>query len=109
MRVLRFIVDNTTIREDPSCDFSGLFPGRNDEVMAEFEFSKEWKSAVKVVAFWSLLGAEYPPRELNEDDTCMIPIEALRTYAFKMQIIGKVNGKRKETKKFMIRQSGGKV
>lgn len=109
MRVLRFIVDNTTIREDPECDFSGLFPGRNDEVVAEFEFSKDWDNAVKVIAFWSLLGAEYPPQELMGDDTCIIPIEALQRYAFKMQVIGKCNGKRKETKPILIRQSGGKL
>lgn len=109
MRVLRFIVDNTTIREDPDCDFSGLFPGRNDEVLAEFEFSKEWEDAVKVVAFWSLLGAEYPPQEMMGDDTCMMPYEALQRYAFKMQVIGVCKGKRKETKPILIRQSGGKV
>lgn len=109
MRVLRFIVDDTTIRQDPDCDFSGLFPGRNDEVIAEFEFSKDWESMVKVIAFWSLLGAEYPPQELMGDDTCMIPVEALQRYAFKMQVIGKYKGKRKETNNITIRQSGGKA
>ena len=109
MRVLRFIVKGTTIMQDPDCDFSGLFPDRNNEVIAEFDFSKEWGNGIKVAAFYSLLGAEYPPQELMGDDTCMIPIEALQHYAFKMQILGKYNGKRVETNKIVIRQSGGKV
>lgn len=109
MRVLRFIVNNNTIRQDPNCDFSGLFPGQEKEVMAEFEFSPEWKSGTKVAAFWSILGAEYPPQELIDGETCMIPIEALQRPAFKMQILGKHKGKRIETATITVYQSGGRA
>ena len=42
MRTLRFIVDNEIIKQDPSCDFTGLFPGKNPNIKAEFVFSDEW-------------------------------------------------------------------
>lgn len=36
MRTLRFIVNDKNIKQDPTCDFSGLFPGKNSNVRAEF-------------------------------------------------------------------------
>lgn len=109
MRVLKFIVNNNTIMQDPECDFSGLFPGKEKKVMAKISFSSEWDNSVKVVAFWSILGAEYPPQILSDDNTCMIPVEALQRPAFKLQIFGKVKNKKLETTKLSVYQSGGKT
>lgn len=112
MRTLRFIIDNQTIKQDPSCDFSGLFPGRNPNIQAEFVFSPEWEDAVKVAAFWSMLDAEYEPQAL-QDDSCDIPTEALARASFKIQVLGR-KGKTKfnitnlSTNKLTIRQTGGK-
>ena len=112
MRTLRFIVDNEIIKQDPSCDFTGLFPGKNPNIKAEFVFSDEWKNTVKVAAFWSILDAEYEPQALT-DDCCEIPVEALSRASFKIQ----VHGKKKRpsfdkttlsTNKLTIRQTGGK-
>ena len=36
MRTLRFIVENGSIKQDPTCNFSGLFPGRNPEMVPFF-------------------------------------------------------------------------
>ena len=80
MRTLRFIVDDESIIKDPSCDFTGLFPKTNYEIRAEFVFSPEWKSRVKVAAFWSMLDKEYHPQVLEEDNTCMIPKEIRRCF-----------------------------
>ena len=112
MRTLRFIVDGGTIRQDPSCDFSGLFPGRNPDVHAEFVFSSEWKNSIKVAAFWSMLDKEYDP-QLLIDDACDIPAEALERASFKVQVIGKkgtstFNATNLSTNKLTIRQTGGK-
>ena len=105
MRTLRFIVDGETIKEDPSCDFSGLFPGRNPDIRAEFSFSPEWNDRVKVAAFWSVLNAEYEPQEII-DDSCAIPSEALLRPIFKIQILGKKRKRVFNTNKLTIRQSG---
>lgn len=112
MRTLRFIVNNDSIERDPSCDFGGLFPGRNPEIRAEFIFSDEWKNTVKVASFWSMLDAEYDPQVLN-DDSCIIPTEALSRASFKIQVLGKKNKlaydqKILSTNKLTIRQTGGK-
>ena len=112
MRILRFIVDNETIKQDPECDFTGLFPGRNPDVEAEFEFSKEWDETIKVIAFWSMLDDEYEPQELI-DDSCIIPAEALSRASFKIQVLGKKKKKAfgnetLSTNKLIIRQTGGK-
>lgn len=106
MRTLRFIVDNKTIKQDPTCDFSGLFPGRNPNVRAEFSFSSEWDKKVKVAAFWSILDVEYTPQEIDEDMGCLIPTEALVKPTFKIQVLGKRGNDRITTNKLMIRQGG---
>ena len=107
MRTLQFIVDGETITLDPSCELSGLFPGTNQEICAKFVFSPEWKSRVKVAAFWSMLNKEYPPKVIEDDDTCLIPAEALARSAFKVQILGKYRGQIFKTNTITIYQRGG--
>lgn len=89
MRVLKFNVEGETITLDPACDLAGLFPGSEEQIQVEFNFSPEWKSRVKVVGFWSIMGTEYEPQVINDDGTCQIPTEALAKVAFKMQVLGK--------------------
>ena len=50
MRTLRFIVDGQTVKQDPTCDFSGLFLNKDSSVCAEFIFSSEWNDKIKVTA-----------------------------------------------------------
>lgn len=104
MRTLKFIVEGQVIKPDPECDFSGLVPGSNGYLLAEFAFSNEWKSTTKVVAFYSRLGTEYPPSVLVDGKTCIIPTEALRKRIFKVQILGK-NGL--VTNRLEVDQKGG--
>lgn len=113
MRTLCFIVNNKTIKPDPSCDFGDLFPGKNPNIQAEFVFSPEWENALKVVAFWSMLDKEYEP-QLLENNTCVIPEEALSRASFKVQVLGKKQVSPHKivaltTDKFTVRQSGGKL
>lgn len=108
MRTLRFIVNDKTIEPDVTCDFSGLFPGKNPNVKAEFSFSSEWENTVKVAAFWSILDAEYKPQELKDGKSCIIPVEALSRASFKIQVFGRNRNTKLATNKLTIRQSGGR-
>lgn len=107
MRVLTFIVDGQVLKPDPDCDFTGLFPGREDRIEAEFIFSLEWDSMIKVAAFWSMLGKEYPPQVLDDTDVCVIPQEATSKPVFKVQVIGKSRGNNFRTNTVSIYQRGG--
>lgn len=104
-RILRFIVDGETLKQDPSCDFGGLFSRKPQNIRAEFVFSPEWNNRVKVAAFWSVLNTEYPP-QLIEDDSCAIPVEALARPVFKMQILGKYKNHNYKTNTANIYQRG---
>lgn len=107
MRTLRFIVEGQTIRPDPTCDFSGLDPGTQGYLKAEFAFSKEWDGAVKVVGFYSNLGKEYEPRLLKDGKTCLIPAEATQKRVFKVQILGSTGSYVIKTNRFAVDQKGG--
>ena len=106
MKTLRFLVTEQTIAKDPSCDFSGLFPGLHEQVKVEFDFSADWANHVKVAGFWSTLGTEFPPK-LLENDSCMIPAEALTRPSFKMRVYGKKRGIARKTDLITIYQRGG--
>ena len=109
MKTLKFVVDGQVIKQDPSCDFSGLVPGTEQYLRAEFRFSSEWNGYIKVATFWSALGKEYPPQELKDGKTCMIPTEALKKRVFKVQVIGGNNKIKISTNKVKVIQNGGEV
>lgn len=106
IRTLRFIVDGNTIKPDPSCDFTGLFPGREDSIKAEFIFSSDWDRTTKVAGFFSIMGREYEP-QIIEDGACMIPTEAIKYTAFKIRVFGKKGYFNISTNECIVRQSGG--
>lgn len=108
MRTLKFIVNKQIITLDPNCDLSGLIPGSEGYLQAEFSFSSEWKNCVKVAAFYSFLGKEYQPQLLKDGKRCMIPAEALKGRRFKVQVIGKDNDVKITTNKVTVCQNGGK-
>lgn len=108
MRTLRFIVDKQIIKPDPNCDFSGLIPGTEGYLQAEFSFSVDWRDCVKVAAFSTRLGKECEPQILKDGKTCMIPAEALKRSAFGIQIIGKKEKLKMTTNKIIVCQNGGK-
>lgn len=108
IRTLKFIVNGQIITLDPSCDFSGLVPGTNSYLRAEFTFSPEWNGCVKVASFWSALGREYPPEVLRDGNSCIIPAEALEKRIFKIKVIGRNGGTMLSTDKVAVYQNGGK-
>lgn len=109
MRVLRFIVNGQTIEKDPNCDFSGLVPGSSGYLQAEFSFSPEWKGCRKVAAFYSMMGGEYPPQVLKDEQTCVIPAEACAKRGFKIKVLGKLGDFKIATDKVTVSQNGGKT
>ncbi len=111
MRTLKFIVNQDTITPDPSCSFDGLFPAPNQEIQAEFRFSPDWTGTniPKVAAFYSMLGTEYPPQIVDEENHCMIPPEALTLPTFKLQVLGNFRGKIVTTNTLTVYQKGGKA
>lgn len=109
MRTLKFIVDQQIIKLDPHCDFSGIVPGTEGYLQAEFSFSSEWTSCTKVAAFYSIMGKEYPPQLLSDGKTCKIPTEALTNRAFRVQIIGKKSDLKLITNKVTVSQNGDRA
>ena len=108
MRTLRFIVENQLIKQDPSCDFSGLVPGTKGYLKAEFVFSKEWADCAKIASFYSMMGREFPYRILEDGKSCEIPAEALKRRNFKIQLLGKFEDTLLITNKIVVNQNGGK-
>ena len=108
MRTLRFIVDGQTVKQDPTCDFSGLFLSKDSGVCAEFIFSSEWNDKIKVAAFWSILDKEYEPQALDNKNACIIPVEAFSRASFKIQVLGIGGHERLTTNKLVVLQTGGK-
>lgn len=108
MRTLKFIVNKQIITIDPNCDLTGLIPGSEGYLQAEFSFSPEWKNCTKVVAFFSYLGKEYQPQLLTDGKHCMITAEALKDRRFKVQVIGKDKDFKITTNKVTVCQNGGR-
>lgn len=106
MRTLKFIVDDQIIRKDPNCDFSGLVPGTQEYLDAEFSFSQAWDNTVRVVAFWRN-GKECEPQFLKDGKRCTIPAEALTSTAFKLAVVGRKKDFKLTTNKVEILQNGG--
>jgi hypothetical protein len=110
MRTLKFIVEGQLIRPDPKCDFSGLVPGTDGYLQAEFTFSKEWEKCAKVAAFTSAMGTEYPPQVLEDGKTCMVPVEACKRKMFYLRVFGKTPTLGLiTTQKIEIHQDGGRA
>ena len=107
MRVLKFIVNGQIIEKDPNCDFSGLVPGTDGYLQAEFSFSHEWNGMAKVAGFYSAMGKEYPAKVLDGGTTCMIPAEALAKKVFKVQVMGRTLDSHIITNKVEVIQNGG--
>ena len=109
MRTLKFIVEGQIIKQDPNCDFSGLIPGTDGYLQAEFTFTTtDWHPLIKAVGFYSMMGREYDAQLLDENNRCMIPAEACEKQNFKLKVVGKgTNGFKLTTNKFTVSQNGG--
>ena len=103
MRILKFTIDKQIISQDPSCDFSGLVPGTEGYLQAEFSFSHEWNGCEKIAVFKNY-DTELPVRIKN--NSCEIPPEVLLFKKFKLFIIGLKPGFRIQTNIAEVKQNG---
>lgn len=107
MRTLNLIVDGYEIKCDElKSNFSRSIAEMGTPLKIKVTFPPEWDRAVKVMAFYDRDHKECTPQVI-ENDSCMVPKEALKEYIFYIQILGKKNGKILETDKKSIRQIGG--
>ena len=105
IRTLKFIVDGVTVTPDPTCDFTGLFPGK-EELRVEFDFSDDWYRALTVAGFYSVMGTEYEP-QVVVNSGCVVPAEASASPVFKIILYGtKGHGNVIKSDEIIIRQGG---
>ena len=108
MRVLEFMVNKQMLTKNPVCDFSNIVPGSEGYLKARFFFSEDWEDCTKVVGFY-YGNTEFPPKELAEDNTCIIPYEALKKPSFDIRVFGQRKGFGISTNRMTISQNGGKT
>ena len=105
MRSLKFNVSGQIVSPDQSCDFTGLVPGTEGYLKAEFSFSEEWNGCGKIGEFRRYVTSE-PVSVKLVGDACVIPAEALKGEAFKVSVIGIRRGFRIQTNMTEVRQDG---
>ncbi len=109
MKNLKLFVEGDNLKLDSGYNPRDLFPGMKESVRLEFDFPPDWKNRVKVAAFWSVMGKEFPPQIIEDGKTCLVPTEALQGAVFKVQILGKKNGEKASTTKCTVYLKGGRV
>lgn len=86
MRILQFVADGQRLKKQTDCDFSGLVAGSEGYLRAKFTFSDEWLGCKKAASFW-IDGQEHA-KLLDDDNSCIIPPEALVGSLFEVSVIG---------------------
>lgn len=106
MRTLKFVINDQLMSLDPSCDFTGLVPGTEGYMQAEFSFSPEWDNCVKVAEFIGRSDNDCIPQLLKNGKNCLIPAEVLKRHAFGVRVVGKRDKLKLKTNKIIVRQKG---
>lgn len=107
MRTLVFNVKSQNIYPNSPTDIGGLVAGTSGYIRAKFLFSEDWDGCVKVAGFNSTDGAEFPPKVLDKENSCVIPTEALAYHEFDMKLYGKKKDYIITTRPIRIKQYGG--
>lgn len=105
MRQLEFTANRQLLSKKAGCDFSNIVPGSSGLLEAKFEFTpaEDWDKCLKAASFW-VGDKEYGAR-LDENNTCIIPAEALTEDKFKVSVLGlRADGYRITTNKVTVRQ-----
>lgn len=91
MRILEFEVEKQRLRKNPDCDFSNIVPGTSGYLKAVFHFnSPDWIGCKKAASFW-LDDREYPVL-LDNENSCIIPADALMGGRFEVSVLGMREG-----------------
>lgn len=103
MRTLEFEVMEQVLQKKEDCKFTDIVAGSIGYLQAKFYFKgDEWKDCIKVAGFWSD-GQEYAA-VLDENDSCIIPKEALTKRKFVVSMTGAREGYRIKTTKTEVKQ-----
>lgn len=86
MRILQFVADGQRLKKQTDCDFSGLVAGSEGYLRAKFTFSDEWLGCKKAASFW--VGSQEYAKLLDDDNSCVIPAEALIGALFEVSVVG---------------------
>ena len=105
MRSLKYNVFGQIVSPDQSCDFTGLVPGTEGYLRAEFFFSEEWNGCGKIAEFRRYATSD-PISVKLVGYACMIPAEALIGKSFKVSVIGIRRGFRIQTNMTEVKQDG---
>lgn len=105
MRILKFLVDGQSIRQDPSCDFSGIIKGSKGYLQAEFVFNDEWKDLFKVAQFRKYSTSD-PISVPIIGNKCMIPDEVTDGRKWIVDVVGKRGDRRLTTNMVEVKQIG---
>lgn len=108
MRTLKFNIDGQVLKLDPECDLSGLVPGTEGYLQAEFNFSNDWAGTTKTVQFFRGYGG-YAKAGLKDGKSCMIPASAAKGRKFDIRVVGEKRGSTLITNRVTIVQDGGMV
>lgn len=91
MRTLKFIVDGQAIKQDPSCDFTGIVQGTSNYLCAKFAFSEEWNGFVRVAEFRIGRNNETTTPVPIINNKCIVPTEVTAGRTWSVRVVGKRN------------------
>lgn len=104
MRILEFEVKKQRLVKRRACDFSGLVRGSVNYLSARLYFTNdEWQQcSIKIARFW-VQGREYAVL-LDENDSCIVPKEAVNSDTFGVSVLGVAKTHKIETNAVYVRQ-----
>lgn len=103
MRTLEFEVNGQRLSKKTDCDFANIVANSVGYLRAKFYFEPDdWRDCKKVAGFWSG-GQEYAAL-LDDEDSCVIPKEALTRHYFLVQVTGANEYRRIKTTKIEVSQ-----
>lgn len=103
-RILKFKVKKQQLTRDRSCDFSNIVAGSVGYLRARFYLSSEWDGCKKVASFWAEENGEEYAVFLDENNSCLIPTEALTNGYFYVRVTGAKAGYKLMTNKIGVKQ-----
>lgn len=104
MRTLEFEVKQQRLRKQPGCDFSHIVAGSFGYLKAKFYFSSEWDNCKKAASFICEGSDEEHAVLLDENNSCVIPSEALVGNSFDVFVTGVRPGLLIQTARTSVKQ-----
>lgn len=102
-RILEFDVQRQRLTKNRNCDFANIVSGTSGYLKAKFNFSQsEWMGCRKAASFW--LNDKETAVLLDENNSCVIPSEALIGDRFEVSVTGVRTNYKIVTNKSVVKQ-----